>query len=467
MDTHEVPLQARVADALANKQRLATIQLATDRFHTERLKALETLPGADAIRDLARAIRAHTISRLDEYLLQFEQAFTALGGVVHWARDAQEAREIVVRIARETGVNRIAKTKSMVTEEIGLNPALEAAGFQVVETDLGEYIAQLSGDHPSHIVAPVLHLTRQDVGRIFADKLGIPYTDDIPELTSIARRNLREVFLTAGMGISGCNFAVAETGSVCLVTNEGNGRMVTGLPRVHVVVMGMERIVPTVQDLGVMLQLLARSGTGQKLTSYTSLVTGPRRSGDPYGPQEMHVVIVDNGRTRALAGDLAEILYCIRCAACLNACPVYRTIGGHAYGGVYSGPVGSVISPVLGGLPAFPELPHASTLCGACKDACPVRIDLPTLLLRLRRDTVQQGLSPAWLGAGMQAYTWTTRRSGRYNLLTALAGAAGRLARGRWLTWLPGPLGGWTRTRAFPPFAARTFQKRYKAGHHE
>jgi L-lactate dehydrogenase complex protein LldF len=467
MDTHESSLRERVTTALENKHGLVNIQVATDRFFSGRLKALEALPHADAMRDLARAIRAHTIARLDEYLLQFEQAFTALGGVVHWARDAEEVRQIVLRIAQDAGVTRIAKSKSMVTEEIALNAALEAAGLQVVETDLGEYIAQLSGDRPSHLLAPVLHLSRQDVGRIFAEKLHVPYTDDISELTAIARHNLREVFLAADMGISGCNFAVAETGTICLVTNEGNGRMVTSLPRVHVVVMGMERIVPTVKDLGVMLQLLPRSATGQKMSSYASLVTGPRRRGDPYAPQEMHVVIVDNGRSKALAGDLAEILYCIRCSACLNACPVYRTIGGHAYGGVYSGPVGSVISPVLGGLAAFPDLPHASTLCGACKDACPVHIDLPTLLLRLRRDTVQEGLSPAWTAAGMKGYAWVTRRYGRYRLITALAGALSRLARGRWLTWLPGPLGGWTRYRAFPPFAPETFQRRNRGERHE
>jgi L-lactate dehydrogenase complex protein LldF len=461
------PMQDRVATALANSARLVNIQVATERFSTGRRKALDELPDSEAIRDLARAIRAHTISRLDTYLLQFERAFTALGGTVHWARDAEEAREVVVGIAKGTGVRRIVKSKSMVTEEIGLNAALEAAGLEVVETDLGEYIAQLSGDRPSHLIAPVLHLTRQEVGRIFEQKLGVPYTDSIPELTAIARHKLREAFLAADMGITGCNFAVAETGTICLVTNEGNGRMVTSLPRVHVAVMGMERLVPTVTDLGVMLQLLARSATGQRLSSYTSWVTGPRRSGDAYAPRESHVVIVDNGRSTALAGDLAEILYCIRCGACLNACPVYRTIGGHAYGSVYAGPVGSVVSPVLGGLPAFPELPYASTLCGACHDACPVRIDLPALLLRLRRDAVQQGLSRAWVTAGMRGYAWMAGRSRRYDLATALAGLLSRLTRGRWISRLPGPIGGWTRHRAFPPFARRTFQRRYEEASHE
>lgn len=466
-DQRAVPMLDRVASALADPARLTNIRVATDRFYTARVNALDELPGADALRDLARAIRAHTISRLDEYLGQFERAFTSAGGTVHWARDAKEARDAVLAIAKGAGVTRIVKSKSMVTEEIGLNPTLEGAGLQVVETDLGEYIAQLSGDHPSHLIAPVLHLTRQEVGRIFAAKLGVPYTDAIPELTAIARRRLREAFLAAEMGISGCNFAVADTGTICLVTNEGNGRMVTSLPRIHVALMGMERMVPTVGDLGVMLQLLARSATGQRMSSYTSWVTGPRRPGNPYAPRELHVVIVDNGRSKALASDLAEILYCIRCGACLNACPVYRTIGGHAYGGVYAGPVGSVLSPVLGGLPAFPELPHASTLCGACQQACPVRIDLPTLLLRLRRDTVQQGLSKAWVTSGMRGYAWVAGRPWRYRLATALAGVFARITRGRWLPWLPGPLGGWTRHRTFPPFARRTFQRRYHEAGHE
>jgi L-lactate dehydrogenase complex protein LldF len=250
---------------------------------------------------------------------------------------------------------------------------------------------------------------------------------------------------------------------VCIVTNEGNGRMATTLPRVHVALMGMERLVPTLVDLAVMLQILGRSATGQKMTVYTSLLTGPRRPDEPHGPEQMHIVIVDNGRTRALAGDLAEILYCIRCGACLNVCPVYRAIGGHAYGSVYSGPVGSVVSPILGGIPAFAELPHASSLCGACQEVCPVRIDLPGLLLRLRRDSVQQGYSPGWVTAGIGLYSQVARSPGRFGLAARLAGWVSRLWGGRWLTAnLPGPLSGWTRFRAFPPFADKTFQQQWK-----
>jgi L-lactate dehydrogenase complex protein LldF len=454
-------LQQGVKKALENPARLVNIQTAANRFHTGRLTALTSLPDADAVRDLGRRIRAHTIAHLDQYLLQFEAALTALGGKVHWAKDANEACENVLQIAWDASVKRIVKSKSMVSEEICLNPRLEAAGMEIVETDLGEYIAQISGDHPSHIIAPVVHLNRQDVGRIFAEKLNVPYTEDIPELNAIARRTLREKFLDADMGISGCNFAVAETGTICLVTNEGNGRMVTSLPKVHVALMGMERILPTIKDLGVMLQLLARSASGQKMSSYTSLITGPRRPGTANGPEELHVVILDNGRSKALGSDMAEILYCIRCAACLNACPVYHSIGGHAYDSVYTGPIGSVISPILGGIPVYADLPHASTLCGACRDACPVRIDLPALFLRLRSETIRQGISPAWMKAGMKGFKWVVIDPKRYSFLTWMAGIFGRLNGKRWVSWLPGPLGGWTRHRSFPPFT-RSFQQRLR-----
>lgn len=460
------PFEDRVAEALANPQRLAAIERAALRFYKNRAAAMDTLPDAEAARDLARAIRAHTIAHLNDYLQQFEANVQAMGGRVHWARDAAEACAIVLHIAQENAVQRIVKSKSMVSEEIGLNAALEQAGLEVAETDLGEYIAQLSHDHPSHIVAPVLHLTRQEVGRIFAERLAVPYTDEIAALNAIARRSLREKFLKADMGISGCNFAVAETGTVCIVTNEGNGRMATTLPRIHVALMGMERIVPTLRDLAVMLQLLPRSATGQKLTAYTSLLNGPRRPTESHGPQEMHVVIIDNGRSRALAGDLAEILYCIRCGACLNVCPVYRAIGGHAYGSVYSGPVGSVLSPILGGIAAFADLPQASTLCGACRDVCPVRIDLPMLLLRLRREMTREGYTPRWLKVGIWIYAALARRAGRFALAARLASWLTRLMGSGWFSGrLPGPLGAWTRSRAFPPFARRTFQQRW-GDHH-
>jgi len=308
------------------------------RFCDHRSRAVEEYPAMDAMRDRAREIRLHTLANLDRYLAQFADALETAGGQVFFAADAHEANDYVVQLARARGVTRIVKSKSMLTEELHLNDALEAADLEVVETDLGELIVQLSGDRPSHIIAPVLHKTRFEVGRLFEQRLDVPYTDDPIELNAIARRHLRHIFLTADMGISGVNVAVAETGSICTVTNEGNGRLTTTAPRIHVAILGAERIVPSIGDMSVILEVLARSATGQKLSVYTNVLTGPRRPGEPDGPDELHVVIVDNGRSRVLQGPSSEILACIRCGACLNVCPVYRTVGGHAYGGTYPGP---------------------------------------------------------------------------------------------------------------------------------
>jgi L-lactate dehydrogenase complex protein LldF len=349
----------------------------------------------------------------------------------------------------------------MVTEEIELNAALAAVGVAVTETDLGEFIVQLADDRPSHIIAPVLHRTRQEIGELFARELGVGYTDDPIRLNAIARRHLREMFLGAAMGISGVNFGVAETGSVCLVTNEGNGRLTTTAPRIHVAVMGMERLVPTFADLTVMLEVLARSATGQRMSVYTNIVTGPRRFGDPDGPDEVHVVILDNGRAEVLGGETAEILACIRCGACLNVCPVYRASGGHAYDSVYSGPVGAVLTPALDGFTGHADLPHASSLCGACKEACPVRIDIPELLLTLRAEVADAGLAPAWLRRGVGLYADAATRPATWRALLAAGGLLGRVRSG-WLESLPLHGAGWTDHRQFPPPAAKSFHQRWK-----
>jgi L-lactate dehydrogenase complex protein LldF len=440
------------------------------RYVTNRTQAIGELPNADAIRDYARQVRAHTLARLDHYLAQFAEAVEAAGGQVHWARDAAEARQIILDLARSHGAKLVVKSKSMISEELDLNPALEAAGIRPVETDLGEYIVQLAGERPSHVLTPAVHKTREQVGQLFHQKLGIPLTHEPAELTVAARAELRRLFLTADMGISGVNFGVAETGTLCLVTNEGNGRMATTLPRLHVALMGIERVVPTIDDLSVMLQLLARSSTGQKLSVYTSLLTGPRRlpaspgePGEPDGPQELHVVLVDNGRSRVLGSRLAEILYCIRCGTCLGTCPVYREIGGYAYGSVYMGPIGSVLSPALYGIQAWPELAHASSLCGACRDACPVRIDLPRLLLELRDESVRVGLSPAWLRWGLRAYRVAAASPTLFRWASRLAAWGTRLlARSGWISRLPPPLAAWTDYRDFPAFAAKTFSQQWQ-----
>jgi len=460
----------RVRLALDDEILHGALTRATVRYVTNRTKAIAGLPNADAVRDYARQVRAHTLARLDHYLAQFAEAVETAGGQVHWAYDAAEARRIVIELAQSRGVKLAVKSKSMVGEELDLNHALEEAGIRPVETDLGEYIVQLAGERPSHVNTPAVHKTREQVGQLFHQKLGIPFTHEPAELTEAARAELRRTFLDADMGISGVNFGVAETGTLCLVTNEGNGRMATTLPRLHVALMGIERLVPTLDDLSVMLQLLGRSSTGQKLSVYTSLLTGPRRpstssgqAGEPDGPRELHVVLVDNGRSRILGSRLAEILYCIRCGTCLGACPVYREIGGHAYGSVYMGPIGSVLSPALYGIQTWPDLPHASSLCGACRDACPVRIDLPKLLLELRDESVRAGMSPAWLRWGMRAYRVAATSSARFRWASRLAAWGTRLlAQSGWIKRLPPPLAAWTDCRDFPAFAAKTFSQQWQ-----
>jgi L-lactate dehydrogenase complex protein LldF len=454
----------RVEHGVHNEVMRGALGRATDRFITLRATSYASLPHIEAVRERARLMRRHTIANLDRYLDMLVENVEKAGGVVHWAPDAESARRIVLDLARQQGVKRVAKSKSMVTEEIHLNAALEAARLEVIETDLGEYIAQLAHEAPSHIIVPVLHKTRQEIGRLFQQKLGVDYTDDPQTLTRIARSVLRQVFLQADMGISGVNFGVASTGTLTIVTNEGNGRMVTSLPRIHVAVMGIERIVPTPDDLALILQLLARSATGQKITVYTSMLTGPRRPGDSDGPEQLHLVLLDNRRSEILGSELAEILTCIRCGACLNACPVYKSIGGHAYGATYPGPMGSVLTPLFNGLGEFGDLPHASSLCGACREVCPVRIDLPGLLLKLRDETVRAGKAPTWLKVGMKVYAQTVKRPWLYRL----GGQAARfglnlLGREGWVSRLPPPLNAWTGRRDFPTFAPQTFQERWQA----
>lgn len=358
----------------------------------------------------------------------------------------------------------------MVSEEIGLNPALEAAGITVVESDLGEYIVQLAGEKPSDILAPALHKTREQVGQLFHDKLGTPVYTDPAQMAAAARVRLREVFLTADLGLSGVNFGVAETGTLCLVTNEGNGRLTTTAPRLHIALMGIERLVPTLDDLSAMLRVLARFGTGQKLSAYTSLLTGPRRAGEADGPDELHVILVDNGRSRILGTELAEILYCIRCGACLKICPVFHEIGGHAYGSIYPGPVGSVLTPALDGIDEWSELPHASSLCGACREVCPVRIDIPRMLLKERDEGTRAGKMPLWLRAGLRLYREVVIRPPLFYMAATLARWTTRVlgapARG-WLRRVPPPLSGWTDYRDFPAFAPRPFSAQFRARRQE
>ena len=425
-------------------------------------KARALLPDLSQSRRRAHAIRQETIEHLDQVLATFVRNAEANGLKVHRVADARQAAARVVEIARASGADTVAKSKSMVSEEIELNAALEEAGIRPVETDLGEFIVQLRGEKPAHIITPAIHLRRQDVAQTFHEQLGTPYTTDVKEMTAAARRVLRQVFLSAQVGVSGVNFGVAETGTLCLVTNEGNGRMVTTLPPIHIALMGIERVIPRLEDLGPMLDLLPRSATGQKLTSYVSLIQGPRREQDPDGAEERHLILVDNGRSRIRESDLSEILLCIRCGACLNACPVYREAGGHAYGSIYPGPIGSVISPGLFGLKSYGHLAKASTLCGACKDACPVDIDLPSLLLRVRASYSAGQPQTAWMRVGMRLYTWVMTDPRRYRISQRIAGMALRLMPRRqgWVRWLPPPLSAWTGKRDFPVFARRMLRDR-------
>jgi L-lactate dehydrogenase complex protein LldF len=399
------------------------------------------------------------------------------GVVVHRAKDADQAIRMVLEIAKQQGASLVAKSKTMVSEEIGLNHALEKNNIRTIETDLGEYIVQLRGEPPSHIITPAVHLRRQDVGRLFEEKLGIAYTEDIGIMTNTARRILRQVFLDADLGISGVNFGVAESGTLCIVTNEGNGRMVTTLPRAHVALMGIERIVPTIEDLALMLSLLPRSATGQKLSVYTSLLHSPRGENDPDGPKERHVILVDNGRLAVRESNLREILYCIRCGSCLNACPVFREIGGHAYvdqhgkSTPYPGPIGSVISPALFGRCEFGHLARASSLCGACKEACPVDIDLPKLLLRIRAGEENKHPrkkakpnAPAGLSIGLKIFSLAASSRRRFALAQRLAGIFGSLASkvSRDDTWMRLPaFSGWGYSKDFPRPAGKTFLSRH------
>jgi len=405
------------------------------------------------LRKAGHDLRMHALTHLDEYLALLEEKVTAAGGQVHWARNAEEANRIVLDIASRHGVRNVVKVKSMVTEEIELNHALEGRGIRVYETDLGEFIVQLAGQRPSHITAPALHMTKEEIADLFREKLKVKTEPDPRQLTEIARKLLREEFLAADMGISGGNFLVAETGTLILVTNEGNGRMCTSLPPVHVAIVGIEKILPDWDSAAVMLKLLARSVSGSKITAYNTFITGVREG----GPREFHLVLLDNGRTRILRDETArETLACIRCGACMNICPVYNHVGGHAYGAVYPGPIGSILTPQLLGTQAAGGLTFASTLCGACSEICPVMIPITEILLHLRRrcmegDELESSSAPAGIRAAARALQYVMGSPALYRL----AGRLGRtllapLRHGDWIHRMPAPLDRWTLSRPFP-----------------
>jgi len=437
-------------------------------FHTKRQSAGADTEGWEDQRDRGRAIKEHTIENLDYYLEMLTDNVDANGGNVFFANDSAAATEYILNLASDRDVKTVIKSKSMVSEEMSLAHEMEAVGIEAVETDLGEYIIQLAGEAPYHIIAPAIHKSQEQVAEMFKETTGVDPGDTPEELTTTARGMLRETFQRADMSVTGVNFAVAESGSIVLVTNEGNGRMCTSIPRVHVAVMGMEKIVPSMQDLGVMLRILIRSATGQRISSYVTMVNGPRREEEEDGPEEFHLVIVDNGRMKLLADEkLREALYCLRCGACLNACPVYRKVGGHSYGWVYPGPIGAVVSPVLSGLKQASDLPFASSLCGACREVCPVRIDIPNMLLHLRQQVVEGPPEVRSVGRmerlGWKAWRFGNIKSGRFRRGGKLANRLGRpFARGGMFKRLPPPLSGWTRSRDMPLPAASPFRDRFK-----
>ncbi|WP_371373125.1 LutB/LldF family L-lactate oxidation iron-sulfur protein [Sporomusa aerivorans] len=458
-------LRDRAVKALKDDQMRQAVRKAVDRLSGNKDKAARELPNWEDWREQTKRIRQHTVNHLDYYLKMLTENVRKAGGQVHFALTASEARAIITGLCKEYNAKRIVKSKSMVTEEIHLNPALEKSGMTVVESDLAEYILQLAGETPSHIIVPAIHKNRFQIAELFSKVAGEKVKTDTPALTLFARKTLRGEFLRADIGITGCNFAVAETGSITLVTNEGNARLATALPKVVISVMGMERVIPTFEDLETVLSMLPRNATGQKLTSYVSVVNGPRQQGDIDGCEKFHLVIVDNGRSRLLADDeYRQALHCIRCGACFNVCPVYRQIGGHAYGSVYAGPIGSVITPLLeNDLTFWGELPYASTLCAACTSACPAKIPLQDLLFKLRERRVNAGHTKVFekFAFGMWRQFFKLPSTYKFAMKAASLGQKPLVKNGYITAKLP-LLSNWTNSRYLPAAADVTFRDRWE-----
>ncbi|WML41426.1 LutB/LldF family L-lactate oxidation iron-sulfur protein [Neobacillus sp. OS1-2] len=446
------PFKSRVDEGIQNTFMRGAVSGAQDRLEVNRLKAVDELGDWETWRLLGEQIRQHVLENLDYYLTQLSDNVAKLGGNVYFASTAEEARDYILSVAKQKGAKKIVKSKSMVTEEIDLNHHLLANGLDVVETDLGEYILQLDNDLPSHIVAPALHRNKEQVQESFHHHHGYEGSSRPEDLTKHARKMLRNDYLTADIGITGCNFAVAETGSVCIVTNEGNADLSTSLPPTQITVMGMERLVPTFEELEVLVNMLTRSAVGQKLPSYVTVLSGPRHEDEIDGPEEFHLVIVDNGRSEIVGTEFQSILQCIRCGACANVCPVYRHVGGHSYGSIYSGPVGAVLSPLLGGYDDYKELPFASTLCGACTDVCPVKIPLHELLHQHRQVIVEkEGRTPLSERFLMSIFGMGSSSSGLYNMGSKIASKALKpIIKDSHFSKGVGPLKNWMEAREFP-----------------
>ena len=464
MTASQTSFKARAAAALADRTLKVAIDRTTGNAERKRAAAVAAFPEFAAARERGKAIKDHVIAYLDHYLEMFERNATAAGAKVHWAADDAAARAIVTRICLDAKAKLVTRSKSMLGEEIGLPHALADAGIERIETDLAEHIIQLAGEKPSHIVWPAMHRTREQVAELFkAGHHPPPEADDPATMVQSARRELRAKFMDADIGISGANFLIADTGATCTVTNEGNAELTTTPPRIHIVTAGIEKLVPSTAHAFALLRLLVRSATGGELTQYTTFHCGPKRAGDADGPEEMHIVLVDNGRTTMLADEFREMLRCIRCGACMNHCVVYRQIGGHAYGGTYPGPMGSVLTPVLDGLAGARDLPHACTLNGRCAEVCPVGIPLPMLLRAWRFRSWRERLEPGALRAGIGLWALVARRPALYRLASRVGVRMLRLFGSRgWIARLP-LAGGWTKHRDLPRPAGRTFMEQYRA----
>lgn len=461
--------KANAHQALADAGLQEALSIMKSGFQAKRAQAAADLPEFEALRDAARDIKDHVLANLDLYLARYESAVLAHGGQVHWARTGDEAREIILEIGRAAGARTMTKSKTMISEEIGLNEFLEERGFTMIETDLGEYIVQLAEETPSHIIAPAVHKTKDQVADLFLDhhaQFGKTQRLSEPaDMVAEAREVLRQRYFEADIGITGANFLIAETGTSVVVTNEGNADLTQALPKTHIVLASLEKVVPTLEDSATLLRVLGRSATGQEMSAYTTYATGPRRPGDKDGPEAYHVILLDNGRSGLLGTEFQEILRCIRCGACLNHCPVYGAVGGHAYGWVYPGPMGAVLTPALIGVAEGGHLPNASSFCGRCEAVCPMRIPLPKMMRHWRRKEFEAGLAPKTMRTGLGLWGWFARHPAAYRCVAALAAGMLRVLAGRRGRFgrLPGA-GGWTSGRDLPaPESGRTFQQLWRS----
>lgn len=463
LKTSNLAFKKRVDNQIQNEMMRKAIVKAQETIGANRQKMVDELGNWEEWRDLAKQIRNHVLANLDAYLYQLSEKVQQNGGKVFFAETAEEATAYIRQVALEKNAKKIVKSKSMVTEEIGLNEVLEKEGMKVVETDLGEYLLQIVGDKPSHIVVPAIHKDRYKIRQELHDAVGYQGSEQPEEMNAFVRKVLRQDFLEADIGISGCNFAVAETGSVCLVTNEGNLRLATTLPKTHIAVMGMERLAPTFQEVDVLITMLARSAVGAKLTAYNTWLTGPRLEGETDGPEDFHLVIVDNGRSKILESEFKEVLRCIRCGACLNTCPAYRQIGGHGYGSIYPGPIGSVISPLLGGYEEFKELPYACSLCTACNSVCPVKIPLAQLILKHREHIAESGMTPAIERLSIFGFTFANSHPTLWKVgVNVGAKVASKLIKNGKAPLEIGALGEWTKARDLPTAEGESFREWFK-----